>query len=79
MAKKFPRTLRGIRGALQRDVFMKSKAVRKAIDRNPMVLQVTKLDKAYAKKFNEFAKEINAAAAEHGAVSYTHLTLPTKA
>ena len=59
MAKKFPRTLRGIRGALQRDVFMKSKAVRKAIDRNPMVLQVTKLDEAYAKKFNEFAKEIN--------------------
>ena len=75
MAKKFPRTLRGIRGALQRDVFMKSKAVRKAIDRNPMVLQVTKLDKAYAKKFNEFAKEINAAAAEHGADSAKRIRL----
>ena len=38
MAKKFPRTLRGIRGALQRDIFMKSKAVRKAIDRKKKIL-----------------------------------------
>ena len=53
MAAKYPKTLRGIRGALQRDIFMRSKAVRRAIDRNPMVLQVTKLDKEYAKKFNE--------------------------
>ena len=78
MAKKFPKTLRGIRGALQRDVFMKSKAVRKAIDRNPMVLQVTKLDEAYAEKFNEFAKEINAAAAEHGANSAKRIRLGGK-
>ena len=75
MAKKFPKTLRGIRGALQRDVFMKSKVVRKAIDRNPMVLQVTKLDKAYAKQFDKFAKEINAAAAEHGADSAKRIRL----
>ena len=75
MAKKFPKTLRGIRGALQRDVFMKSKAVRKAIDRNPMVLQVTKLDKAYAEKFNEIAKEVNAAAEREGNDSQKRIQL----
>jgi len=75
MAAKYPKTLRGIRGALQRDIFMRSKAVRRAIDRNPMVLQVTKLDKEYAKKFNEFAKQINAAAEEHGADSAKRITL----
>ena len=75
MAKKFPKTLRGIRGALQRDIFMKSKAVRKAIDRNPMVLQVTKLDKAYAEKFNEIAKEVNAAAEREGNDSQKRIQL----
>ena len=40
-----------------------------------MVLQVTKLDKEYAEKFNKFAKEINAAAAEHGADSQKRIRL----
>lgn len=79
MAKAQPRTIRGIRNALLRNVFIKSKTVRRAIDRNPYVRQATQLPQEYAEKFNEFVELINKAAEEEGADSRKKIRLGAEA
>jgi len=79
MAKTQPRTIRGIRNALLRNIFIKSKTVRQAIDRNPYVRQATQLPQAYAEKFNEFVEQINEAAAKEGKESRKQIRLGAEA
>lgn len=51
-----PRSVKGIAGTLSRRLFLESKVLRKAIDRNPQVKQILQVDGEFAKKYEEFGK-----------------------
>lgn len=69
MATRQPRSFDEIQKFLLEGVFVKSKVLRKIIDKNKSIVQITKLNKEYAKEFNSFKKQIEKAVKEEGADS----------
>lgn len=65
MARK-PTSITQIRDDLKRNVFTRAKLLRRAIDRNKAITQITKFDGEYAKRFEAFKEAANEAAKEHG-------------
>jgi hypothetical protein len=51
-----PRSVKGVAGTLSKRLFIESKVLRKAIDRNPQVKQILQVDGEFAKKYEEFGK-----------------------
>ena len=51
-----PRTLNGFAKALAKRLFVETKFMRKALDRNKQLTQIVKLDDEYLKRYNEFKK-----------------------
>ena len=66
MARRKPTTIQQIRDDLKNNVFTRAKLLRRAIDRNKVITQITKFDGEYAKRFEAFKEAANKAAKEHG-------------
>lgn len=60
---------------VEEKVFVPSKTTRKLIDKDPKVVQYTKLDKKYIQKFKQLAADIEIAARREGAESQKRITV----
>jgi len=70
MAKPYkPRTIKGVSDRLARNVFVSSKVLRKAIDRDQRVKQLATIPGQYAEKYEELRKATSEMVKEHGAGS----------
>ena len=69
MAIRQPKDFAQIQKFLLDGIFVKSKILRRIIDKDKSIVQITKLNKEYAKEFNSFKKQIEKAVKEEGADS----------
>jgi len=69
MAVYKPRTVGGIADRLARDVFVSSKLLRKAIDRDKKIQQLSVIPGQYADRYEALRQATEAAVSEHGADS----------
>jgi len=70
MAKPYkPRTIKGVSDRLARDVFVSSKVLRKAIDRDKRVKQLAIIPGNYAEQYEDLQKATEQMVKEHGAGS----------
>ena len=70
MAKRYrPRSVQGISSLLSKNIFIQAKLLRRAIDRNKKVKQITNLDSDYSTKFDKLKTATEKAVAEHGVSS----------
>jgi len=68
MARK-PTSITQIRDDLKRNVFTRAKLLRRAIDRNKGITQITRLDGEYKRRFEKFKQATEKAAAQEGDTS----------
>ena len=61
MASRRKLTVAQIQSRLAKRLFIESKQLRRAIDRNEKIKQYVELDKTYSKKYNEFVEAYNKA------------------
>ena len=61
MARKDPRTIDGVTAEARRRRSVKSKVLRKIIDRNRNVTQIFELDEKYYSRYNKFVDAYNEA------------------
>ncbi len=66
MAVYKPRTIKGVADRLQRNVFVSSKVLRKAIDRDKKIQQLAIIPGQYADRYEALRKATEAMVSEHG-------------
>ena len=73
-----PRTTRGITSSLVKGIFIPAKILRRAIDRDKRIKQITSLDDQYAKRYEEMRQATLAHVAKYGPGSFKQVEVGGK-